>query len=256
MVLSTLHGVSGGEKLKARMRANTKGPLLSTDGWLWGTRRLRPSNIKRKKNISHASLHSLTKMYRGAFNPYPCTMKISDLSTNTVTLDPGVYITSARDCEMGTIRNTLHELRDDFWDTLKRCGARKQITASGNLALMVFCHWTSSLYNSKLIAAFCQTVQDTLTITINSRTIVCSAFNITSPLAKNLLDTVACVVLANGLVLSKGPIGDACVEVTTTDIGRFSVSLTVQVSPSYMDEVKMNEGYFNTMYGHLVAEFQ
>ena len=197
----------------------------------------------------------LAKEYRGAFNQYPCTMTIDDLATNMVTLVPGVYITSTRCCGMGTIRKTLHDLQDNFWDRLKLCGARKHIITSGYTQSIAFCHWVSSLYNEKLVMAFCQMTQDTLTITLSDDCIKCCALKIKACTAKNLLDILACVALASGLV-PKGQIGDACVEVDTMDIDRFSVSLTVHLCPSYIEAVKIDEAHLSSMYGHLVAEFQ
>jgi hypothetical protein len=197
-----------------------------------------------------------TKVYRGAFNQYPCTMTMDDLSTNEVTLVPGVYITSTRDCNMGTIRKTLHQLHDNFWDKLKLCGARKQIIASGYTARIVFCHWASSLYNGKLVSAFCQTACDTLIVTIKDAHIECGALNLKAFAAKNLLDILACVALANGLVSPNGLIGGACVEVTSMDIDKFNVLMTVQLDPHYMKEVERDETRLSSMYGHLVAEMQ
>lgn len=209
-----------------------------------------------KKKNNYVSLPPLTRICRGAFNRYPCLMTISDLSTNAVTLMPGVYITSTRACEMGTIRKTLHDIGDNFWDTLKLCVARNHDIASGDIACLVFCHWASSLYNSKLMSGFCHVARDTLTITIYDDSIRCCAFKLKACAAKNLLDIMACVELASGLISPNEQIGGARVEVTTTDIDRFSVCFTVKLCPSYMEDVKMNESRFYNMYGHLVAEFR
>ena len=213
-----------------------------------------------KRLYTGASHHHIvppppTKVYMGAFNQYPCLMTIADLSTNAVTLVPGVYITSARDCGLGTIRKTLHDVHDNFLDTLKLCGSRKQIISSyGYTGYITFCHWASSLYNGKLVSAFYQMARDTLTITISDDNIKYVASNLKAHAAQKLLDIMACVTLACDLVSPTGPLG--AVEVTTMDIDRFSVSLTIQLSPSYIEGVRMDEERLNSMYGYIITEFQ
>jgi hypothetical protein len=197
----------------------------------------------------------LTKVYRGVFNQYPCIMTMDDLSTTEVALMPGVYVTRTRECDMETIRKILHELQDNFYETLKLCGARKQIIAPGHIEHIAFCHWASSVYNGKLVSALCQAAWDVLTITINNDSIDFSALHLKMGAAKKLLDIVACVALADGLISRNLPIGDVSIKLTKLNRDRLGVSMTVPLPPSYMDEIKMDAERLNSMYGHLTAEF-
>ena len=190
---------------------------------------------------------------RGTYSKYPLCMTMSDLSNNSASLLSGLYITRTRHCEMGAIRTRLHKLQDDFWDILTICGARRQISAPDDTARIAFCSWASSLFNSKMMAAFCQTARDTLTITISEEYIRCIAPKLDNCTANNLLELLGCVALADGLLVPNGNIGDGEVEVTTTDIDSFCVSMTVRFSPSYMEEVQIDEARFKSMYGHIVA---
>lgn len=194
----------------------------------------------------------LRSVCEGTFNEYPCTLTINDLSTNTVSLLPGVYITTAREFEMEEIRTRLLGLEKDFWERLGRCAERKQIMASDHTACIAFCHWASLPFNCKLVSVFFHSVLDTLTITIGEECITCNALNLNSCTAKNLLDTLACVALATGLFDPKLN-GDAAVNVTTTYIDNFSVCLTVRLSPSYIKGVKMDAAHLTDMYGHILA---
>jgi hypothetical protein len=227
------------------------------------TRRYAVVNWRHNNNNNNSNNSSkttspitITNAYTGAFIQYPCSMTINDLSMNEVTLLPGLYITSIRDCTMQTIREILHKLQDDFWDTLRMRATRKHIIASSHTACLAFCNWASSPCNGKLVAAFCQTAPDSLTVTINEGSIECSALNLNPFVAKNLLDSMACVALASGLISPIGEerIGDACMEVTTTAINRFSVLVTLQFVPSYMERVIMDEARLNSLYGQLAAE--
>ena len=192
------------------------------------------------------------RMCQGTFNEYPCTMTINDLSTNSVSLLPGVYITTTRCYEMEEIRTRLSDLETDFWDRLRICGKRKLIVASDHTSAMAFCSWASLPFNCKLISVFIQDLLDTMTVTISDGCIMCNALNLNSFTAKTLLDTLACVALASGLFDPK-LIGDTTVNVTTTDIDNFYVCMTVRLSPSYLRDVKIDTAHLNAMYGHIVA---
>ena len=194
----------------------------------------------------------LQRVCEGTFNQYPCTMTINDLSTNAVSLLPGVYITTSRYCELEEIRTRLLGIETDFWEMLRICGEMKQIIASDHTACLAFCYWASLPFNCKLISVFCHAILDTLTIAISDERIKCSALNLNSCAAKNMLDTLACVALAGGLFDVK-LIGEAAITVTTTDIDHFSVCMTVPLSPSYIREVKMDAPRLTTMYGHIIA---
>lgn len=223
-----------------------------------------PHKARRKFNIrkfihceGYAQKAILSGMVcRGTYNKYPCCMTMHDLSNNAVSLLSGLYITRNRHCEMEAIRTRLHKLQDSFWDILIKCGARRQISARDDTALLAFCSWASSLFNSKMMAAFCQMGRDTLTITISDEYITCSAPKLDNGTANNLLDILGCVALANGLLAPNGNIGDGDIHVITTDIDRLCVSMTVPFNPSYMEEVKMDEARFRSMYGHIVANLQ
>lgn len=202
---------------------------------------------------SHDALDIVCK---GTYSMLPCSISMNDLSNNAVSLMPCLYITSTRHIEIDEIRTTLNTLQYHFWDILSECGERKKIVASDNIARLALCSWASSQFNSKLIAAFYHTVQDELTIRISDEHITCTASKLDDYSAGKLLDMLACVALASGLLALDGHIGNARVEVTTTTINTFCVSTTIELPAYYMNEVKMNEAHLTYMYGHILAKLK
>ena len=221
--------------------------------WSWTARRkfnTRKLNLCEKDKRTSSSIVST-----GTYSSYPCCMTMKDLSNNAVSILSGVYITKIRHFQMEEIRTKLHKLQDTFWNILTECGSRKQINTPGHIAQLAFCSWASSVFNSKLVAAFCETARDTLIITVSDNDIMFKAPKLDSYTANNLLDNLACVTLTNGLLDPKAVIADGQVEVTTTYIDSFCVSVTVSLCPFYMDDVKMDEARFMSMYSHIVAKF-
>ena len=211
---------------------------------------------KHMQNAILPGMMSRDMVCRGTYNKYPCCMTMNDLSNNAVSLLSSLYITKTRDCEMEAIKTRLHKLQDGFWDILSKCGTRRQINAPDNTAAMAFCSWASTLFNSQIMSAFCQTAQDTLTISISEEYITCIAPKLDTCTANILLDLLGCVALANGLLVRNGNIGDGDIKVTTAGIATFCVSMTVPFLPSYIEDVKVDEPRFRSTYGHIVANFQ
>lgn len=192
----------------------------------------------------------------GAYNMYPFYTTMLELVYTDVSLFSGLYISRKKPDPTKPKTTSVYKLQDTAWDILTTCGARRQISAPDEITRIAFCSWTSSIFNTKILAAFYQTALDTLTIKINEEDITCIAPKLDTSTANELLDILDCLTWLNRALVQEGKNIDGKVQVAKADIDSFCVSVTVPFSPSYMEEVRREEARFRSMYGHIVATFQ